>query len=342
VKQLLGRDRSVRLTVNGRLQARAAAILEKAVKGAAVDKGAIVVVDPETGALLASATYPFKGAMSQTENAGEDEKHAPYLLDRARYGTYPPGSSFKLVTAAAALQSGRHLDATYTCRRLPDGRVGNWVRGWGRPIRDDIQDRSPHGDVDMRKGLIVSCNAFFAQLGTYVVGAEALRRTADQFGIQAASPNTAIRLRDSLPQASYGQGQVTASPLQMARVAASIANDGVFRPTHWILGAPNEARRVFDAGAAQQLGEFMREVVVRGTGRRLSALSIPVAGKTGTAERRNARSHAWFVGFAPYGNAKRRVAFAVLVENGGYGGQSAASAAGELVEAVAELGLVQQ
>jgi len=128
----------------------------------------------------------------------------------------------------------------------------------------------------------------------------------------------------------------------MARVAASIANDGVFRPTHWILGAPNEARRVFDAGAAQQLGEFMREVVVRGTGRRLSALSIPVAGKTGTAERRNARSHAWFVGFAPYGNAKRRVAFAVLVENGGYGGQSAASAAGELVEAVAELGLVQQ
>ncbi len=342
VKQMLGRDRTVRLTVNGRLQARAAAILEKAVKGAAVEKGAIVVLDPQTGALLASTTYPFKGAMSDPEHANEDEKDAPYLLDRARYGTYPPGSSFKLVTAGAALQRGRQVETTYTCRRLPDGRVGNWVRGWGRPIRDDVQDKSPHGDVDMRKGLVVSCNAYFAQLGTYVVGAEALRRTADQFGIRTAAPNTTVQLKDSLPQASYGQGQVTASPLQMARVVATIANDGVHRPTHWIQGSTNDAGRVFDVAVARQLGEFMREVVLQGTGRRLSTLSIPVAGKTGTAERRNARSHAWFVGSAPYGTAKKRVAFAVLLENAGYGGQSATAAAGELVEVIAKLELIEQ
>ncbi|RPI27956.1 MAG: hypothetical protein EHM61_06760 [Acidobacteria bacterium] len=342
VKRVLGRDRNVRLTVTGRLQARAAAILEKAVKDAAVEKGAIVVVDPETGALLASTTYPFKGAMSDTEHVNEDEKDAPYLLDRARYGTYPPGSSFKLVTAGAALLRGSQVDTTYTCRRLPDGRVGNWVRGWGRPIRDDIQDKSPHGALDMRKGLVVSCNAYFAQLGTYVVGAEALRRTADQFGIRTAAPNTAVQLRDSLPQASYGQGQVTASPLQMARVAATIANGGVFRPTHWIEGSTNEARRVFDVATARQLGEFMRGVVLQGTGRRLSTLTIPIAGKTGTAERRNARSHAWFVGFAPYGPAEKRIAFAVLLEGAGYGGQSATAAAGGLVEAIAELGLVER
>jgi len=342
VQRMLARDRSVRLTLNARLQARAATILERAIKGAAAGKGAIVVTDPRTGALLASVTYPFKGVMSEMEDASDPDHAAAALLDRARYGVYPPGSSFKLVTAAAALERSRYPNATYTCRRLPDGRVGNWVKGWQRPVRDDVQDKSPHGDVDLRRGLVVSCNAYFAQLGTYVVGAQALRRTAEQFGIRTASPNTDQKLRDSLPQASYGQGQVTASPLQMARVAATIANDGVFGPTHWVQGSSAEGRRVFDADTARQLGGFMREVVLDGTGRRLNTLSIPVAGKTGTAEWRNARSHAWFVGFAPYGNAKTRIAFAVLVENGGYGGQWPALAAGELVEAAAELGLIEQ
>jgi cell division protein FtsI/penicillin-binding protein 2 len=324
------------------LQARASTILERAVKGAAVGKGAIVVTDARTGALLASVTYPFRGVMSETGDAAEADKAAILLLDRARYGLYPPGSSFKLVTAAAALESGRNLNVTYNCRRLPDGRVGNIVKGWRRPVRDDVKDQSPHGDVDLRKGLVVSCNAYFAQLGTYLIGAPALRRTAEPFGIRTASPDTDRQLRDSLPQASYGQGQVTASPLQMARIAATIANDGVFGPTHWVQGSSAEGRRVFRAETARQLGGFMREVVVDGTGRRLNTLRIPVAGKTGTAELRNARSHAWFVGFAPYGNAKSRIAFAVLVENGGYGGQSAAAAAGELVEAAAELGLIEQ
>jgi len=342
VLRVLARDRDVRLTLNARLQARAATILERTVKSAGAGKGAIAVTDSRTGALLASVTYPFRGVMSETRDTAEADKAATFLLDRARYGLYPPGSSFKLVTAAAALESGRDPNTTYTCRRLPDGRVGNFVKGWRRPVRDDVKDQSPHGEVDLRKGIVVSCNAYFAQLGTYLVGAPALRRAAEPFGIRTASPDTDRSLRDSLPQASYGQGQVTASPLQMARVAATIANDGVFAPTHWVEGSSAEGRRAFHAATARQLSRFMRDVVVDGTGRRLSTSRVPVAGKTGTAELRNARSHAWFVGFAPYGNAKSRIAFAVLVENGGYGGQSAAAAAGELVEAAAELGLIEQ
>jgi cell division protein FtsI/penicillin-binding protein 2 len=175
------------------------------------------------------------------------------------------------------------------------------VRGWGHPVRDDILDKVPHGTVNLSRGVVLSCNAFFAQLGTYVVGAERLQRIADLFGIRVASPNTSTQLRDALPQASYGQGQVVVTPLQMARVAAAICNDGMSYP------------------------------------------AVPVAGKTGTAELRDKPSHAWFVGFAPYSrSATKKIAFAVIIENGQYGGRVAAPLAGDLAAAAARLGLIDR
>ena len=131
------------------------------------------------------------------------------MLDRARYGLYPPGSTFKLVTAMAALRSKPGiLEETFQCQTLPDGRVGNFVRGWPRPIRDDIQDKSAHGKVNLEKGIIVSCNAYFAQMASYLLGPEVLHGTADLLGIRVAAPNTPKQLRKALPQAAYGQGQV--------------------------------------------------------------------------------------------------------------------------------------
>jgi peptidoglycan glycosyltransferase len=94
------------------------------------------------------------------------------------------------------------------------------------------------------------------------------------------------------------------------------------------------------AEAAQTLGRFMREVVTQGTGKRAAA-SVPVAGKTGTAELADAASHAWFIGFAPYGAGARKIALSVLVENGVYGGTAAAPAAAEIVNAAVKLGLIQ-
>jgi peptidoglycan glycosyltransferase len=85
----------------------------------------------------------------------------------------------------------------------------------------------------------------------------------------------------------------------------------------------------------------MREVVTNGTGRRAAGAAVPIAGKTGTAELADAPSHAWFIGFAPYGGTQRKIAFAVLVENGVYGGTAAAPAAAEIVNAAAKLGLIQ-
>jgi peptidoglycan glycosyltransferase len=245
----------------------------------------------------------------------------------------------------AALRKNPQLtQTTYRCERLPDGRVGAFIKGSNRPIRDDVQDRTPHGIVNMERGVTVSCNAYFAQLGTYDVGAEALWSTANLLGIATASPDTAKQLRLSLPQSSYGQGQVVASPFQMARVAATVANGGSMPYGRWVTdetnNRPRDARPVLSPPQADTLARYMREVVTSGTGRKAGGAAVPIAGKTGTAELANAPSHAWFVGFAPYGAAGKRIAFAVLVENGQYGGTFAAPAAADLVSAAAKLGIV--
>jgi cell division protein FtsW (lipid II flippase) len=340
VRRVLDRQRDVRLSIDARLQVKVAEILRRQLQTAGKDKGAAVVMDPATGDLLASVSIPWPA------DADGDAPQPESYLDRARYGLYPPGSTFKVVTAMAALRKDAGLTKkTYQCIRLPDNRVGQYLKRSKRPIRDDIEDTAPHGTVDLERGIVVSCNAFFAQLGTYDVGAEPLWTTASLLGIAAASPNTAEQLKKSLPQASYGQGQVVASPFQMARVAATVANGGAMPQGRWVTDETNvrtgAAQAVLTADAAATLGKFMREVVTQGTGRKAAATSLPMAGKTGTAELADAPSHAWFIGFAPYGTGTRQIAFSVLVENGVYGGTNAAPAAAEIVNAATKLGLAQ-
>jgi cell division protein FtsW (lipid II flippase) len=363
VRRVLDRPRDVHMSIDARLEVRVAAILAAQLKQANVDKGAAVVLDPATGDLLASVSLPQPDlsavdpnkavtapptviASRDREGASSSEPSNPYL-DRARYGLYPPGSTFKVVTAIAAMRKDPSLThKTYECIRLPDGRTGNYINGSRRPIRDDIEDKNPHGTVDMERGIVVSCNAFFAQLGTYDVGAEALLSAANLLGIAVANPATPEQLRKSLPQSSYGQGQVVASPFQMARVAATVANAGAMPQGRWLTDENNlrtaEPQPVLDPAAAQTLAKFMREVVTSGTGRRAAAATVPIAGKTGTAELADAPSHAWFIGYAPYGSAARKIAFSVLVENGVYGGTAAAPAGAEIVDAAAKLGLIGQ
>lgn len=337
VRRVLDRPRDIRMSLDARLQVRVAAILQAALQKAGRDKGAAVVLDPANGDLLAAVSYPL------VRDGGEQAEESS--LDRARYGLYPPGSTFKLVTAMAALRKDPQLaHRNYQCIRLPDGRVGNFIKGSKRPIRDDERDTEPHGTLDLERAIVVSCNAYFAQLGTYDVGAPALWETANQLGIAAAAPNNARQLNQSLPQASYGQGQVVATPFQMARVAAAVANGGEMPQGRWITDETNTRtgapQSVLQAETARTLGRFMREVVTGGTGR-LAAGAIPIAGKTGTAELMDAPSHAWFIGFAPYSSAGRKIALSVLVENGVYGGTASAPAAAEIVASAAKLGLIQ-
>ena len=237
VRRVLDRPRDIHMSIDARLSVRVAAILRATLERAGLQKGAAVVLDPSSGDLLAAVSLPLPPDRPQAEPAAEQ---ANPFLDRARFGLYPPGSTFKVVTAMAALRKDPRLaDKTYECIRLPDGRVGNFIKGSKRPIRDDIQDQAPHGTVNMERGIVLSCNAYFAQLGAYDVGAEPLLETAGLLGISVAAPATAAQLRKSLPQSSYGQGQVVASPFQMARVAATVATGGAMPQGRWITDETN-------------------------------------------------------------------------------------------------------
>lgn len=347
VREVLDRDRSLKMTVDARLQLRAGEILEKYARAAGRDAGAAaVLLDADTGDLLASVSYPWPKRLPAGISS-DPEDPDPGLIDRARYGIYPPGSTFKIVTALSALQKDPALAAeTFQCRLLPDGRVGNTVRGWGRPMRDDPTVHAPHGSVDLEKGITQSCNAYFAQLATYEVGAEQLLATARTLGIETAQPNTPEQLKDALPQAGYGQGQVTATPFEMARVAATLANRGAMPEGRWVLDATNTRNAppadLLQGPSVDLIARSMRQVATQGTASRIFGGFTPaVAGKTGTAEVQGKPSHSWFIGFAPYdAPPDQRIAFAVIVEHGGYGGRLAAQAAKEMVEAAVALGVV--
>ncbi len=316
-----------------------ASILSKYAARSATGHAAAVVINPDTGDLLAIGSYPFPALPGNRKAEAEDETES--VIDRARFGLYPPGSTFKLVTASAALRQNLALrDSTFMCSLQGNGRVGAKVDG--TVVRDDVLDRDPHGTIDMHDGLVHSCNAYFAQLAVRV-GPRSMLDTANLLGISVARDDSIARLRSTLPQAGYGQGDVVATPLRMARVAAAIASSGILRDTRIVAGSPGSTNTqvLLTPGAATTLGRYLRDSVLNGTGRSLRGHPWRIAGKTGTAEVHDAQSHAWFVGYAPYGAAEKRVAFAVLIENAGYGGSAAAPAAGEIVSAAAASGLIK-
>jgi cell division protein FtsW (lipid II flippase) len=337
VDAFMRRSRDVHLTIDADLQLRVSAIVASYARKAQ-GKAAAVVLDPDTGAVLASASYPWPASPGAPGSAAHDA--ADVWLDRARYGAYPPGSTFKLVVALAALGAGA-TDGRHTCTRLPDGRIGARVSGWARPVRDDVLDTHPHGTIGLHDGLVHSCNAYFAQLAV-TLGADPLVALADRFKISLSpNRNSAERVRQTLPQVGYGQAQVVASPLRMATVAATIAADGRLRApfVEQDDGLAARVETILDPAAARQLGRFMRDAVTSGTGRSLRGHPAAIAGKTGTAEVSGRPSHGWFVGFAPYGQGQKEIAFAIVIEHAGYGGATAAPAAGEIVSAATAAGL---
>ncbi len=338
IASLLARDRDVRLTLDIRLQLRAKEILERQLQQTHNRNGAVVVLDATTGDVLAMVSAPAPEPPGARSAAPTPEE----LLDRARYGQYPPGSTFKLVTAIAALRGNPELKhRTFQCRTLPDGRAGNVVPGWNRAIKDDIGDHA-HGTLDMERAIAVSCNAYFAQLGVHDVGSKALAETAEQLGISTGEP---AELKKALPFAAYGQGPVLISPFKMARVAAAIAAGGRMPEGRWI-GDANNLRtdaplEVLPVAQADFLAGAMRRVVTEGTARNvMKGETMGMAGKTGTAQMDEGMPHAWFTGFAPIQGC-RRLAFAVLVEHGGYGGRVSAPVAREVMEAAKQLGLLE-
>ena len=376
VRALMNRDRDLTLTIDVRLQSRVTELLREALAAAGLERGSAVVLDPASGELLACVSLPepegpLRGSDARFASAGAVEKTrvdaqlassddaeatpdpagSPFM-DRARFGLYPPGSTFKLVTAAAALTADPGLGrARFVCRGLAGGRAGAVVDG--RLVRDDIGHEA-HGSIGMEDAMAVSCNAYFAQLGKSV-GWPPLRDMGRNFGISMGDPQDDAGQRAHAIESAYGQAQVVATPVTMARVAAAMAAGGTLPSTHVVLkpapAAPGTV--VVGAGTAAALSRMMRGVVERGTARRIAGTQPAIAGKTGTAQIVNGTSHAWFIGYAPYGPVEsssrnagsnaahgRRIAFSVLIENGGYGGVRATELAGRIVAEARRLGII--
>ena len=332
-------------------------VQQAAVAALAGHRGAIVALDPKTGRILASVSVPGYDANalvdpSQQDTAWQqlnDNKDRP-LINRAAQGLYPPGSTMKIITAAAALESG--FDPNQKIR-VDDPFQAD--RSWGSYF---VRSASgSHGDFDMALGFIRSENIYFAKVGL-TIGAQKLSDMAKKFGIGHApaldlpaakgqlSNNGQIDRPTLLADTSYGQGELLTSPLQMALVAATVANHGVQVQPHYATEIRDPAGgvlrlvgggagdQIISAATAAKLTTFLVGAV-EAPGAFAFGAKIPgvhVAGKTGTAETPNGSPHGWFVGFAPAEDPQ--VAVAVIIENAGQGGVDAAPLGGQVMKAV--------
>lgn len=352
--KLEGRD--IRVTIDAELQATIQKALRKYAgevrdrrTGARKHKGAAVVIDVYTGEVLAAVSIPSFDPNELTFNRwklyNSDRSGEAILFDRALYGMYTPGSVFKIVTAAAALENGLG-DLTHYCKH--EERNVKWRYGFHRYSRKritDLEQMSPHGLTNLRKAIRVSCNVFFANLGLQL-GPEKLYDQTSKFGLRRIGPPK--KLAEDLPDNAYGQGTIQVSPLEMAQVVACIANDGIMMKPQFVKEIQLQGRiirrvepvtlgRPVASETAAILRAAMADVVTSGTGRGVfDGLSVTVAGKTGSAEndQGDGMPHSWFVGFAPVKDP--RIAFAVVVENGGYGRGAAGRVCREIVRTIFE------
>ena len=319
---------SVQTTIVPKIQQAAATALGN-------QKGAVVALDPKTGAVLAMVTSPSFDpndiASHDVEAAGKAYDRLAAnpqqpLSNRAAREIYPPGSTFKLVTAAAALADGKTPDSVVESPdrlRLPGTRV-------------DLPNSTNCGGtkITLTQALKVSCNTAFANLGLDL-GENKLREQAQLFGFDrrhlADLRGVASQFPDELNDAqlalsAIGQFDVAASPLQMAMVSAAIANDGELMDPFVVSRVqapdlkpiqttkPAVLSTAMTPGNAQELQQMMSVVVSQGTGSNAQISGVAVAGKTGTAQSDPKRKpFAWFTSFAPLDDPK--IAVAVIVED---------------------------
>jgi peptidoglycan glycosyltransferase len=329
----------LRLTLDSDLQRKADQLLDGRI-------GAVVLLDVKTGAVLALASNPHYDPehLFTADTAGRDAASAYWkqltrdpdhpLVLRATDGLYTPGSTFKTVTASAAIDAGlASPDDTYR----DDGSLdvdGHVI----------VEENRPDGSVDtwtLRQGLAFSLNVVFAQVGLEL-GKDLLKKYAERFGFgssvpfdlpvaksQVASSDDFLNSNPAIADTAFGQGELQVTPLQMAMVAATIANGGsMMRP--YLVDAvttrggsvvrqtdPKVWRRPVTAETANTVRDLMINAVENGYANGAAIAGLVVGGKTGTAETGSGEPHAWFIGFA--GDPEPRYAVAVVLEHGGTG-----------------------
>lgn len=301
-------------------------------------RGSVVVLKIETGEILAMVSKPSYNPnnLSDIWESLNENEHRP-LLNRSVSGLYAPGSTFKVVTGISALEN---IDGI-TKETFND--TGKLNLGGGYTLSND--KGKALGKINFEQAMIKSSNLFFGDLGIRLE--DKLIKTAEKFRFNKDIPAEGILIDNSrfpkyksnekgnMAQSGFGQAEVLATPIQMALVAQTIANDGVMmKPTlinkiidyngNMVQGLNTSSiGEITETQYAAEIKGYMRDVVSKGTGTRAQVRGIQVCGKTGTAQHiENKNPHSWFIGFAPYN--KPEIAIAVIVEEGGYGGVAAA------------------
>jgi len=310
-------------------------------------KGVVLVLQPATGAVLALVSKPYfdPNTLDQNWQALSTDTNR-VLLNRATQAVYPPGSTFKLVTASAALETGAVTPTTpFTC-------IGDWVV---EGFHVSCENPQIPTQLDFQRALELSANAIFAQVA-YHLGAPTLTSYADKFGFGLAPPIgllvTPSQVKDPtaawsgplLASTGFGQGQLEVTPLQLALVLDAVANHGTIMEPYLVAKATTPSgtvvyqheaqpwRQAISAGTASTLTALMVGAVDNGSGANARITGVKVAGKTGTARGGGGQPpHAVFVSFAPAD--RPTVEVVVLVENAGEGATVAAPIARTLMAA---------
>lgn len=312
-------------------------------------KGAVIAMDPATGKILAMVSKPDfdpnKIAGVWEEILADEE--SGILLNRATQGLYPPGSTFKIVTALEFIRENpdTYADYHFSCHgRFQTGEnVINCYHG------------SSHGEVDLKKAFAKSCNASFANIGLQL-DKKSFAQTLSSLLFHQKLPLDCVYNQSSLSireedtdehilQAAIGQGETQITPIHLAMITAAVANQGTLMKPYMIdhvesaEGAtikqekPEAYAELMSEKEAAILTEYMTEVVKNGTATKLSGLSYTAAGKTGSAEFSNKKeeSHAWFTGFAPA--EEPELVVTVIIEGAGSGGDYAVPMARRVFDA---------
>ncbi len=339
-KQLEGQN--IYLTLDRRIQKSA----RDALSG---HKGAVVVMNPRSGEILASVSLPDYDP-NQIEHAWDrlrKDINAP-LINRVFDGRYPPGSTFKVFSLAVALQLG-YVNSTDTFDCPGSFQLGTY--------RIHEAGSAVHGTVTIEDALACSCNVAFAQVGLKI-GAHNFCEYARNFGLTedfstgipvkaAFFPEAASLTEGGLAQSAFGQGEIVIAPLHLALIVCAVANEGNLMKPHMVKGTsrgkgapvylthPEVWRQPVSRETAYAVTEMMVQAVERGSGYAARIPGVRVAGKTGTAENPHGEDHAWFVGFAPADNPEFLVV--AVLENSGFGGKVAAPVAGKILKECLEL-----
>ena len=329
----------IRLTIDHKIQQYAEELLGK-------QKGSIIVMNPVNGEIYAMISSPSFNSNRVNEDWDDIIKNQDSpLINRATQGLYAPGSIFKIITTASAIEN-QDINTEYNCK----GQIS--IDGF---ILKDYSSRG-HGNINLHQALVKSCNVAFGQIALEL-GQNNLQDTGERFLL-----NTPISLdintkksvlftgemsKPDLASTGIGQGKTLVTPLNMIMMVSGIANKGkIVQPilVKDILSSKGKVMKTnettilspaISTEIADTIKDMMVDVVKSGTGKGAALSSVKVAGKTGTAQVSGKKDHSWFVGFAPADNPK--VSIVVLLENSGTtGGQSAAPIARKIISKVLE------